>query len=87
MNQKQIATWARKCLNASWLYQLESGELVLPADVKHDWCFACQQTGEALMPSLLYTTNKKVVYRVAYSSGTVDIAVPISAVSLVAYPE
>jgi hypothetical protein len=87
MNQKQVATWARKCLNTSWLYRLASGEFVLPAGVKHDWCFTCSQTGEALTPSLLYTTNKKVVYRVAYSAGTVDVSIPVSAVSLVAYPE
>jgi hypothetical protein len=51
--------------------------------VKHDWCFTCSQTDEALTPSLLYTTNKKAVYRVSYSKGTVDVSVPLGEVQVV----
>jgi hypothetical protein len=85
MNQRQIANWAKRCLEGSWLYQVTStGELVLPVDVRHDWCFI--NANEELTPRLLYTTTKKVVYRVKYLSGSVDVAVPLEGTEVVQWP-
>ena len=83
MNQKLIAKWATEVLRKSWLYKTPVGELVLPVDVKDDWCFVDTSTDEALTPRLLYTTKKKVIYRVSYSSGTVDVSVPMSSITVV----
>jgi hypothetical protein len=86
MKQAQIVQWARKVLTNSWLYKTNTGELVLPVDVKDDWAFICTNTDEILVPSLLFTTAKKVVYRVTFSTGTVDISIPMNKIQLVSYP-
>jgi hypothetical protein len=86
MKQAQIAQWARKVLTNSWLYKTNTGELILPVDVKDDWAFICTNTDEVLTPHLLYATDRKVVYRVKFSNGAVDVSVPIKEVQLITYP-
>jgi hypothetical protein len=59
---------------------------MLPCEVKDDWSLFDWRSDEYLRTRLLYTTNKKVVYRVKYSKGTVDISIPLLKIRLIPYP-
>jgi hypothetical protein len=86
MNQKQIANWATSILSKTWLYKTDEG-YVLPSDVRWAWELTSLDDNEDLIPSLLFTTPKKAIYRVAYSTGVVDVSVPISGLGIVNWPE
>jgi hypothetical protein len=76
LTQTQVARWATSVLKNTWLYKTDKGFL-LPADVRWDWNLTSLDDNEYLVTQLLYTTAKKAVYRIEYSTGTVDVSVPL----------
>jgi hypothetical protein len=76
LTQTQVARWATSVLKNTWLYKTDKGFL-LPADVRWSWELTSLDDEEYLVTQLLYTTAKKAVYRIEYSTGTVDAAVPL----------
>jgi hypothetical protein len=76
LTQTQVARWATSVLKTSWLYKTERG-YILPADVRWDWALTSLDDEEYLVTQLMYVTAKKAVYRIEYSTGTVDVSVPL----------